>query len=264
MSSEYIVLVTGNFHDACLRIMRADSSKGGNGGIGFETVAALLASSAKYHVIMGSRSIERGEKAVATLKERFPDGNLSLIQLDVTDEKSIIDAAAFVNSKFGSLDVLVNNAGILDRSPSLITQLRTTFETNVFAPAVVTEAFLPLLQKSKDARLIYVSSSLGSIALRGDPSRKQLGGAVAYRASKAALDMLAACHQADYGETIKVFAFDPGLVVTNLAGESQREALAARGAGSAEVSAQTALSIIDGRRDADVGKFLYKDGILPW
>ncbi|MCJ1478716.1 hypothetical protein MMC13_007399 [Lambiella insularis] len=237
---------------------------GGNGGIGFETVAALLASSTNYHVIVGSRSTEKGEKAVSRLKERFPDGNLSLVQLDVTDAQSIADAATFVDKQFGHLDVLVNNAGILNRSPSLITQLRTTFETNVFAPAVVTDAFLALLQKSSDPRLIYVSSSLGSITLRLDASRKQLGGAVAYRASKAALDMLAACHHADYGETIKVFAFDPGLVVTNLAGEDQREALAARGAGSAAGSAQTALSIIDERRDADVGRFLYKEGVHPW
>ena len=66
----------------------------------------------------------------------------------------------------------------------------------------------------------------------------------------------------DWG--VKVFAYDPGLVVTNLAGEDNREKLRARGAGNAEDSAKGILAIVEGKRDGDVGGFLHQDGTHPW
>ena len=107
--------------------------------------------------------------------------------------------------------MLINNAGIISRSASLIEQMRETFETNTFGPAVVTEAFLPLLEKSKDGRLIYVSSDLGSITRRADPGDKYYKiPATTYRMSKAALDMLMVCHHAELRQKgIKVWAFNP-------------------------------------------------------
>jgi NAD(P)-dependent dehydrogenase (short-subunit alcohol dehydrogenase family) len=187
-------------------------------------------------------------------------------QLDVTNAQSISDAVAKVEKDFGRLDVLINNAGITSTATPFITQLREVFETNTFAPAVVTENFLPLLEKSKDARVIYVSSGLGSLELRADESDPYYKlPAVSYRMSKAALNMLALCHHAELKEKgIKVFAMDPGYVVTNLTGEADRERRVRNGAGDPRVSAETLLSIVDGRRDGDVGKFLHKDGVYPW
>jgi NAD(P)-dependent dehydrogenase (short-subunit alcohol dehydrogenase family) len=75
-----------------------------------------------------------------------------LIQLDVTDQESITAAAEFVEKQHGRLDILINNAGIIPKTTSLINNLREVFETNTFGPAVVTEDFTPLLEKSKNAR----------------------------------------------------------------------------------------------------------------
>jgi NAD(P)-dependent dehydrogenase (short-subunit alcohol dehydrogenase family) len=153
-------------------------------------------------------------------------------------------------------------------SGTLISQLQRTFETNTFGPAIVTEAFTPLLSESKNGRLVYVSSGLGSLTLRGDPTAPyyQIPG-VTYRMSKAALDMLAICHHVALGpQGIKVWAFDPGYVVTNLSGtgEKGRQERIARGAGDAKDSAEGIRAIVDGRRDSDVGKFVHKDGLWPW
>lgn len=239
---------------------------GANGGIGFETAKAVAASSPTYHVIIGSRSVEKGQKALSDLQSQNMKGSLSLLQLDVTDPKSISDAAAKVQKDFGRLDVLINNAGIISVAKPLIDQLRETFETNTFAPAVVTEAFLPLLEKGKDVCLIYVSSDLGSINIRADESWPYYKlEATTYRMAKAALNMLAVCHQAEFRDKgFKVFAFNPGFVVTNLTGEADRENRVNMGAGDPADSARGLLDIVSGARDDDVGKFLHKDGLHPW
>jgi NAD(P)-dependent dehydrogenase (short-subunit alcohol dehydrogenase family) len=177
-----------------------------------------VASSSDYHVIISSRSLEKDQKAMSDLQKQNPRGSLSLLQLDVTDQESISSAATKIEKDFGHIDDLINNAGITSRATPLINELRETFETNAFGPAVVTEAFIPLLLKSKGGRLIYISSELGSIEMRGDESYVYYNlPAVAYRMSKAVLNILTMCHHAEYKEKgIKAFAFNPGFVVTNL------------------------------------------------
>lgn len=240
---------------------------GANSGIGFDSSAAITASSPKYHVIMGSRSTEKGEKALAEVRARKEiQGSLSLIKLDVTNEESIAAAVKEIESSLGRLDILVNNAGIVSFAPTLVAQLRDSVETNTLGAAAVTEAFMPLLQRSAAPRLIYVSSGLGSIALRLDDSfpYSKLP-ATAYRVSKAALNMLAACHTVEFREWgCKVWAFDPGYVVTNLTGEADRERRKALGAESSEVSARELLRIVTGERDGEVGRHVHKDGVYPW
>jgi NAD(P)-dependent dehydrogenase (short-subunit alcohol dehydrogenase family) len=234
--------------------------------VGFETTRAIAASSPNYHVIMGSRSLEKGQKSMSELQEENLQGSLSLTQLDVTDQKSISDAAAKIEQEFGRIDVLINNAGITSKATPFIQELREIFETNTFGPAIVTEAFLPLLEKSKDAHLVYVSSDLGSITLKGDESWKhQKVPAVAYRMSKAALNMLAMCHHVEYKDRgIKVFTFNPGFVVTNLTGEADRERRINSGAGDPADSARALLAIVDGIRDNEAGKHLHQHGVHPW
>jgi NAD(P)-dependent dehydrogenase (short-subunit alcohol dehydrogenase family) len=132
----------------------------------------------------------------------------------------------------------------------------------------VTEAFLPLLEKSKDARLIYVTSDLGSLAERSDPSNKYHKlPATTYRMSKAALNMLALCHHVELGpKGVKVWMFNPGYVVTNLSGtgEQGRQERIKNGAGDAGASARGIVKLVDGSRDADVGKFVNKDEFHEW
>lgn len=191
-----------------------------------------------------------------------------MIQLDVTDQKSIEAAAKFVEKEYGRIDVLVNNAGIIARTTPLIKELREMFETNTFGPAIVTEAFKPLLEKSKNGRLIYVTSDLGSITERSDPSMPYYKlPNTTYRMSKAALNMLMMCHHVELGpKGIKVWAFNPGYVVTNLSGTGEKgiQERIKNGAGDPKLSAEGIVACIDGKRDKDVGKFVNKDGYHPW
>ncbi|KAH8763351.1 short chain dehydrogenase [Hyaloscypha sp. PMI_1271] len=241
---------------------------GGNGGIGYLTAERLAALSPDYHVIIASRNQEQGEKALSELRKENPKGSFALIQLDVTDQESITAAAEFVEKQHGRLDILINNAGIIPKTTPLINNLREGFGTNTFGPAVVTEAFTPLLEKSKNARLIYVTSGLGSITDRLDPSNKFYKlSATTYRMNKAALNMLAACHHVELGpKGIKVWAFDPGYVVTNLSGTGEKgiQERIANGAGDPKESAEGIVDCVDGRRDNDVGKFVHKDGFYLW
>ncbi|KAK4695750.1 hypothetical protein P7C71_g2053, partial [Lecanoromycetidae sp. Uapishka_2] len=241
---------------------------GGNNGIGFET-CALLASQPQYHVIIGSRSLEKGQAALAKIQNRNIAGSISLVQLDITSDESINAAGKGIASKWDHLDILINNAGIcplsFDRD-----SLRQTLETNTISPGFVTQAFVPLLKESKHPRVIYVSSALGSITLRSDPStRSRNEDYKSYRISKAALNMIVACDAWQYEkDSIKVFAYCPGAVVTDLAG--MREAKADKGVQTAEGSARGLLDIAEGKRDADAGRFLRTkytaggDGVYPW
>lgn len=239
---------------------------GGNNGIGLAT-CQLFAAQPNYHCIMASRSLEKGQKALASIQASNPSSNISLVQLDVTSDASIAAAAEQVRAAHGYLDVLINNAGIcpLDFSRSV---LRDCLETNAISPAMVTQAFAPLLlQSSSTPRIIYVSSALGSIQMRSTP------GAMAYdedlkmyRISKVALNMLAACDAWEYRDKMKVFAFCPGYVLTDLAG--MREAREKEGfAKSPDVSARGLLVIAEGKRDEENGMFLREEKageLYPW
>jgi len=142
--------------------------------------------------------------------------------MDVSSQSSIETAFESHSSKYGRLDVLINNAGIISPAEPFLGQLRETFETNTFGAAIVTETFKPLLEKSKDPRLVNVSSDLGSITERGIKSNWNYSlPATAYRMSKAAMNMLTICTIADFrakGVEIKAWAFNPGYCVTNLSG----------------------------------------------
>lgn len=276
---------------------------GANNGIGYETVTALAQQSETFHILLGSRTREKGEKALQNLHASHGDsikGTISVLQLDVTDPHSIAAAKDTIEAEHGKLDVLINNAGIIAYGDSdLLTALRTTFETNVFGTMLLTETLVPLLQKSalhnnnddydngnskKAPYIIYVSSSQGSITSRLDPAEphRHIRGDT-YRMSKAALNMLAACHRFNFDPRtsnsnssttaaesqckIKVLAFNPGWCVTDLTGAQGREMRAKGGARSPRKPADALVEIVLGKRDADVEKngMMDVDGhILPW
>jgi len=97
MASRKIVLVTG-----------------GNNGIGYETVKALLESQKPYHVLMGSRSVEKAQTAIEKLKADVPEtsNTVEILEVDLTSDESIEKAFEKVKGKHGHLDVLINNAGM--------------------------------------------------------------------------------------------------------------------------------------------------------
>lgn len=86
---------------------------GGNGGIGYETVKALIESKKPYHVLMGSRSLEKASTAIKRLHEECPNttNTVESLQVDLTSDESIEAAFKTVHSGPGYIDVLINNAG---------------------------------------------------------------------------------------------------------------------------------------------------------
>ena len=185
------------------------------------------------------------------------------MQIEVTDDSTVDSAASQVASTFGRLDVLVNNAGVFSKNPVVRESARETMAVNVVGSISVTEAFLPLLRKSSAPRLIFVSSSVGSISQAADPNSPYFRPAGnEYRASKAALNMyIVQYHNKLSSEGIKVFGADPGLVVTNLMNkENQR----ARGGVEGHVGGERIATVVKGERDADVGRVCGVYGVSPW
>lgn len=216
-----------------------------------------------YHVLMGSRSLERGNAAVKELQSRNLPGSVEMVPIDVTNDDTIERAVTTIQRDHGKLDMLVNNAGIGALTPPLRQQMREAFDTNATGPAVVTSAFAPLLQKSTASpRIVNISSGMGSINRRLDPSSPvyKLQG-IQYRASKAALSMVTACQFVEYGPAgIKVFAYDPGFTQSNLGPWNTAE----NGAKPASEAVMPLIDVLEGRRDDETGKLLHNTGIYPW
>jgi NAD(P)-dependent dehydrogenase (short-subunit alcohol dehydrogenase family) len=206
-------------HLACMTDNKIVLITGANKGMGFETARRLL--ELGMTVLVGARDRERGEHAVARLRERSPAAHL--VALDLTDEASIGAAAADVGARFGRLDVLVNNAGIGNASAAPSAQslpaMRTLFETNVFGAIAVTQAFLPLLERAPAARIVNVSSSLGSLRLAADPASRiaAWNALFGYSASKTALNAFTVrlAHELR-AKHIAVNSACPGYVATDL------------------------------------------------
>ncbi len=188
---------------------------GGNKGIGFAICHGLL--DAGFEVFLSARDRQKGEAAIEKLST---DGNsVKLIELDVTDDESIKNAVNSVGQITDSLNVLINNAGIYpDEGANILTVSRdllsTTTNTNAFSPIVITQAFLPLLKKADNPKVINMSSGNG-----------QLDGISAnvpsYSLSKLALNgatiLLA---DALRSQNIAVYAMCPGWVKTDMGGAS--------------------------------------------
>jgi NAD(P)-dependent dehydrogenase (short-subunit alcohol dehydrogenase family) len=193
---------------------------GANKGIGKEIARQL--GKQGHTVIIGARDDAAGAAAVAEL---VADGvNAVAVRLDVTRREDADAVAAFIAAKYGRLDVLVNNAGIAldwDGTPMTADKMRRTYEANVIGPWQVTEAMVPLLGKSADARVINHSSILGSITL-AETAWQQMGTMMTegYSTSKAALDMLTVIQsQTLRNKGIAVTAAHPGWVKTELGGD---------------------------------------------
>ncbi|KAJ7111973.1 putative carbonyl reductase [Mycena epipterygia] len=233
---------------------------GANKGIGFEIAKQLASQYKGYHILMGSRDVERGAKAAETLQKSGL--SVEALTIDVADDKSIEAAAETVKAKFGRLDVLINNSGIgLDSftgEPSNRAIFEQTFAVNLFGAASTTEAFVPLLEKSTAARLVFVSSDLGSLKFLADPEgRHNYVAAPAYRCSKAAMNMLALGYAHRFrAKGWKVNIHNPGYTATDLNGHS--------GPGTVEDGAKGAVRLAVLADDGETGTFSEKEGPLPW
>jgi NAD(P)-dependent dehydrogenase (short-subunit alcohol dehydrogenase family) len=226
---------------------------GANKGIG-KQIARQLAD-AGLTVFVGSRDAARGERAAAEI-----GGDARALVLDVADGASIADAARQV----ATLDILVNNAGISGDGKTAdqedLGALRRIFETNVFGPVAVTNAFLPALRRSAHPRIVNISSGTGSLAWATGPQFPHRGTYAAYRSSKAALNALTVYYAhalADDG--IKVNALAPGLRRTDL------NATAAASEGDPGEAAAGAVRLALLPDDGPTGEFFSWDGTsVPW
>ena len=241
---------------------------GANQGVGRQVAKELVANGVT--VLVGSRNFERGE-AVAT-----EIGSSAIpLQLDVTDRVSIATAAERIREEFGRLDLLVNNAAISNtRAGSLslqgyakitlasnasLDEVRAVWETNVFGVLAVYQAMLPLLRKSSDARIVNVSSGVGSLTTNADPAYHYHAffGPV-YPASKAALNAITLAMMVELESTaIKVNLVCPGFTKTNLNGYAGTQSVEE---GSREVVRVALLG-----PDGPSGTFTrWENATIPW
>ncbi|KAB8263848.1 hypothetical protein BDV32DRAFT_118529 [Aspergillus pseudonomiae] len=236
---------------------------GANRGLGYETAKNLLLSG-NYHIIIGSRDRSKGEAAAGSLRALSGiHGTVSTIQLDVTDDQSVDNARVHIESDFGRLDVLVNNAGIyLLNREAVRDTLRLTLETNVTGAASLTEALLPLLLKSARPRLVFVSSSNGSMTYNLDLNSPHGGThATEHRVAKAALNMLLVQYHMKL-KSVRVLGADPGFCATDVIGDA--DALRRMGATEPEVGAQIISSVVKGEKDDQPGRVHGPHGVVPW
>ncbi len=209
---------------------------GANQGVGRQVTKELVADG--QTVFVGSRDLERGEAAA---REIGP-GAIA-IQLDVTDATSIAAAAERIRTETGRLDLLVDNAGISNTtkgdmslveyakvsqaSNASLDEIRTVWETNVFGVLAVYQAMLPLLRTSSDARIVNVSSGVGSLTTNADPANPYHAffGPI-YPASKTALNAITLAMMVELESTdIKVNLVSPGFTSTNLNGYEGTESV---------------------------------------
>jgi NAD(P)-dependent dehydrogenase (short-subunit alcohol dehydrogenase family) len=234
---------------------------GANKGIGFETVRQL-AKSGGVHVILAARDAAKGAAAVETLIAEGLD--VDALTLDVDSAASIAAAAKQIGDQYGHLDILINNAGVLIRDGSTkvseqkLDTWRKTFETNVFSVIAVTQAFLPLLEKSSAGRIVNLSSILGSMTLHSDPKSPIYDfKTAAYNVSKTAVNAWTVQLAYELRKTkVKVNAIHPGYVKTDMGGpEAPMEIV-----DGAKTSVEMALIGPEGPN----GAYVHMGQTLPW
>jgi NAD(P)-dependent dehydrogenase (short-subunit alcohol dehydrogenase family) len=233
---------------------------GANKGIGRQ-IAAQLADLGMT-VLLAARDVRRREEAAAAL--RSAGGDVHPLALDVTDPATVQAAAAHIAEHFGRLDVLVNNAGIAGTGPQAPSTadpdvVRAVFEVNVFGVLTVTNAMLPLLLRSPAARIVNMSSGVGSLALLSDPESPMAGlpPSAAYIPSKTALNSLTVQYARELRKDgVLVNMADPGYVATDLNGFA--------GIRTPAQGAAIAVRLATLGPDGPTGGYFNEDGPVPW
>jgi len=224
---------------------------GANKGLGFETARQLVA--AGHTVYLGARDEANARRAAEKL------GGRPLL-IDITDEASVRAAADEVERTAGTLDVLVNNAGIpgggVTPGDTTGTHLTAILDTNVVGVVRVTHAFLPLLLRSAHGVVVNVGSGLGSLSRVTDPRRMEFEwAALAYATSKAAVSMLTVQYAKAFPQ-LRVNVVDPGYTATDLNGF--------RGTQTVEQGATAIVRAATLTDSGPTGTFLDANGPVPW
>lgn len=235
---------------------------GANKGIGFEASRAL--GTAGFTVLLGARDATRGEQAASKLRAEGLDVRFVLADLEKAHETATALAAQIAND-FGHLDALVNNAGVADMTgadgpagTASLDTMRRIFDTNFFGTVEFTQPLLPLLKAAPAARIVNVSSGLGSLDINTDPQSPFYGvKPLGYNASKAALNMFTVNLAWELRDTnAKVNSICPGYVATDLNNHS--------GPGTAADGAIAIARYVQIGNDGPTAGFFHKDGAYGW
>lgn len=232
---------------------------GANKGIGLE--AARQLASRGCRIWLGCRDDARGRAATERLGAEGHD--VRCLAIDVSSDESVQAAAVRVGEEDGRLDVLVNNAGIAGGSrtpPSRqpVDDIRAVYDTNVFGPIRVTQAFLPLLKAAEAASIVMVSSGLGSLGWLSDPANPFHGiNMLGYNSSKTALNAVTLAFAKELAPLgIRVNAADPGYTATDFNGHT--------GYRTVEQSAAGIVWLADLDRSGPTGGFYFEQESVPW
>ncbi|UZR98383.1 SDR family oxidoreductase [Chondrinema litorale] len=237
---------------------------GANKSIGFETARQLLQKG--YYVYLGSRSKEKGLAAIEKLKSEGLN-NVEVIEIDVRDAESVKNARTELGSKTEVLDVLINNAGISGGLPQTaltvsVDTFQNVYETNVFGVVRVTQAFIDLLKRSTEPRIVNVTSGQGSMTMASNPADKYYNhkGAV-YQSSKSALNMYTVNLAYELRDTpFKVNAVCPGFTKTDFNNH--------HGTGTVEDAGARVIKYATIDKDGPTGKYfceeMYPETECPW
>ncbi|MER6945426.1 SDR family oxidoreductase [Nonomuraea sp. NPDC000554] len=235
---------------------------GANKGIGYEIATGL--GTLGYRVGVGARDEARRESAVEKLRAAGTDA--FGVPLDVTVDQSVTEAAELIERQAGRLDVLVNNAGISgetgpgwmqDPTTLDLDVVRTVVETNVIGVIRVTNAMLPLLQRSTSPRIVNLSSVIASLTRQADPDIEVGPIMAAYAPSKSFLNAVTVQYARQFaGTNILINAACPGLVATDFTGF--------HGPRTPEQGAATAIRLATLPDGGPTGSFFEDDGVIPW
>ncbi|KAL9114285.1 MAG: hypothetical protein Q9227_001707 [Pyrenula ochraceoflavens] len=231
---------------------------GANTGLGFQIIRALCGSEKAYEILLGGRSLEKAQQAAKSVKTEFPSTSSTItpIQIDIEDDDSINRAFHDVESEYGRLDSLVNNAGAqldqqLDAGHMTMRQMwNQSWNVNTTGTQCMTAAFVPLLLKSHSPHLLFVTSGTSTLTGSDNPALpvnrsppegwpKPTGGpsVPAYRSSKTGMNMMMReWHRVLKEDGVKVWCISPGYLATGLGGSQDKNKAA--GAGDPKVAGQ--------------------------
>jgi NAD(P)-dependent dehydrogenase (short-subunit alcohol dehydrogenase family) len=234
---------------------------GANKGLGFEMARQL--GQAGVTVVLAARNAQKGEAAAAKLRGEGLDAQF--LKLDVTKKEDYPAAVAFLEQKFGRLDILINNAGISAEglgtgkvTATTADVIHRTFETNFFSPVALTQALLPLIRKSDAGRIVNMSSILGSQTLHADPKSPIYDfKSLSYDASKTALNSFTIHLAHELKDTkIKVNSAHPGWVKTDMGTDAAPMEI--------PEGAKTGVALALLGDDGPTGGFFHLGKPLPW
>ncbi|KAH6668760.1 hypothetical protein B0J14DRAFT_674252 [Halenospora varia] len=255
---------------------------GANTGLGLETVKSLYQSTETYTILLGGRDLGKA-KAAAEEVQKESSGSSSVIypvQIDISSDESISKAFDHIKEQYGRVDTLINNAGTqLDQQLqagkiSMREMWNQSWDVNTTGTYILTHTFVPLLLKSSDARLMFITSGTSTLtesdnlalAVNRSPPKgwpKEAFALPAYRSTKTGLNMMMReWHRVLKEDGVKVWGISPGQLATGLG--SGQEANKKMGAIDPSIGANFVRDVVEGARDEDVGKVIRKANVQPW